>query len=321
MSKRTLSAAPSSPRKRRAAATSPAADQSRLDAFFRPQPPDAAARDPARPSKAHQGPRLDATSSSAEHHSPADDEAFARRLAQQDGISMEMLRQLEANIQIQPGPSIIRSPEAVREVIDVDSLEDGQHTGPNGAGRVDYPGSSEPPQASGSSGALSSLAAPLSKRNPLLYGDTEVLTAPYPLLDLDLAAYPLETCPWPTASAPYSFLAHALATLSATRSRIAILNTLTNTFRTIIRHHPASLRASLYLLSNSLSPPYSPTELGLGPTIISKAIQDVSGLTPAALKRLYNATGDPGKPIRPPVRAWKMMCIYRGRCLRGKIKR
>jgi DNA ligase-1 len=37
-----------------------------------------------------------------------------------------------------------------------------------------------------------------------------------------------------------------------------------------------------------------PVELGLGPSIISKAIQHVSGITPAALKRLYNQTGDPG---------------------------
>jgi DNA ligase-1 len=51
---------------------------------------------------------------------------------------------------------------------------------------------------------------------------------------------------------------------------------------------------ALYLLSNSLSPPYLPIELGLGPSVISKAIQQVSGLTPAALKRLYNTTGDVG---------------------------
>jgi DNA ligase-1 len=37
-----------------------------------------------------------------------------------------------------------------------------------------------------------------------------------------------------------------------------------------------------------------PVELGLGPSVISKAIQQVSGLTPAALKHLYNTTGDVG---------------------------
>ncbi|KAE9411237.1 ATP-dependent DNA ligase [Gymnopus androsaceus JB14] len=92
----------------------------------------------------------------------------------------------------------------------------------------------------------------------------------------------------------YSFLAHALSTVSGTRSRIAILDTLTNYFRTVIVHHPQSLLPSLYLLSNTLSPPYSVLELNIGPSIISHAIQQVSGLSSASLKKLYSSSGDPG---------------------------
>ncbi|THH19950.1 hypothetical protein EW146_g1305 [Bondarzewia mesenterica] len=117
----------------------------------------------------------------------------------------------------------------------------------------------------------------------------------YQPLSEDPASFNFESIPFPpNTPIPYSFLAHTLSTLSETRSRIVIVNTLTNALRTITRFHPASLLPSLYLLSNSLSPPYSPVELGLGPSIISKAIQHVSGLTPAALKRLYTKTGDPG---------------------------
>ncbi len=117
----------------------------------------------------------------------------------------------------------------------------------------------------------------------------------YPNLAVDPANFVLDTCFWPTSTqAPYSFLVHALCALSATRSRIAILNILTNALQALARYHPPSLLPSLYLLSNSLAPPYVPVELGLGPSIISKAIQHVSGVTPAALKRLYNQTGDPG---------------------------
>lgn len=117
----------------------------------------------------------------------------------------------------------------------------------------------------------------------------------YPNLSVDPAGFVLDTCFWPTSTqAPYSFLVHALCALSATRSRIAILNILTNALQALARYHPPSLLPSLYLLSNSLAPPYVPVELGLGPSIISKAIQHVSGITPAALKRLYNQTGDPG---------------------------
>jgi DNA ligase 1 len=93
---------------------------------------------------------------------------------------------------------------------------------------------------------------------------------------------------------PYAFLAHVLSTLSGTRSRILILNTLTNAFRLILKFDPSALSSAIYLLSNTLSPSYESVELGLGPSIISKAIQQVSGLTPSALKRLYNSTGDPG---------------------------
>ncbi|KAH9047859.1 ATP-dependent DNA ligase [Lactarius hengduanensis] len=117
----------------------------------------------------------------------------------------------------------------------------------------------------------------------------------YPTLSVEPTSFVFDTCVWPTTTrAPYSFLAHALCTLSGTRSRIVILNTLTNALRTIARYDPPSLLPSLYLLSNSFVPQYVQLELGLGPSVISKAIQHVSGITPVALKRLYNQTGDPG---------------------------
>ncbi|KAI0278490.1 ATP-dependent DNA ligase [Russula aff. rugulosa BPL654] len=94
----------------------------------------------------------------------------------------------------------------------------------------------------------------------------------YPNLSVDPAGFNLDSCFWPSGTqAPYSFLAHVLCALSATRSRIAILNTLTNALRALLRYHPPSLLPSLYLL-----------------------IQHVSGVGPAALKRLYNQTGDAG---------------------------
>jgi DNA ligase-1 len=117
----------------------------------------------------------------------------------------------------------------------------------------------------------------------------------YPALSVDPTSFVLDTYFWSTTTrAPYSFLAQALCTLSGTRSRIAILDTLTNTLRSIARYDPPSLLPSLYLLSNSFVPQYVQLELGLGPSVISKAIQHVSGITPLALKRLYNQTGDPG---------------------------
>ncbi|KAI9572147.1 ATP-dependent DNA ligase [Boletus coccyginus] len=121
------------------------------------------------------------------------------------------------------------------------------------------------------------------------------LDVDYSPVAVDPLVYPIQTCPWPTASpAPYSFLVHTLVALVDTRSRIAILDALTNTLRCLILYHPASLLSAIYLLSNSLSPAYSPLELGIGGSVISRAIQHVSGLTSAALRKLYNSSGDPG---------------------------
>lgn len=117
----------------------------------------------------------------------------------------------------------------------------------------------------------------------------------YPVLDVDSVAFSITECPWDgLGRAPYSFIAHVLQSVSATRSRISILNILTNALRFIIRHDQTALLPTMYLLSNSLSPPYVPVELGIGPSIVSKAIQKVSGLSAAALRRLYTKTGDAG---------------------------
>ncbi|KIK99060.1 hypothetical protein PAXRUDRAFT_794423 [Paxillus rubicundulus Ve08.2h10] len=117
----------------------------------------------------------------------------------------------------------------------------------------------------------------------------------YSSVAVDPLVYPIDICPWRLGSpAPYSFLVNAFVALAETRSRIAILNALTNTLRCFLLYDPTSLLPALYLLSNSLSPPYSPIELGIGVSVISKAIQHVSGLTPSALRKLYNSSGDPG---------------------------
>ncbi|KIP10885.1 hypothetical protein PHLGIDRAFT_100459 [Phlebiopsis gigantea 11061_1 CR5-6] len=199
----------------------------------------------------------------------------------------------------QAGPSKA-VPRQSPEVIDVDLLDDSaQYTEPGSsqhAGKSTFKLAAHSPEVSATSASsIPNARDHIVATRQSLATTTEVSVNPqYPPLDVDPVAYPLDDCPWKTTSAPYSFLAHALATLSGTRSRIAIMNVLTNALRTVIKFHPASLRSTLYLLSNTLSPPYSTVELGLGPSVLSKAIQDVSGLTASTLRRLYNSTGDPG---------------------------
>jgi len=166
----------------------------------------------------------------------------------------------------------------IHEVIDVDLVHE-EHS------------PRSPKAGSSAQGQLDAVA----NAKPTYFAHNRAATPVYKSLSVDPLVFILDDEPWPSNTpAPYSFLSHTLATLSETRSLILIINTLTNALRTISRYHPPSLLPALYLLSNCLSPPYLPIELGLGPSVISKAIQQVSGLTPAAFKRLYNTTGDVG---------------------------
>ena len=113
-------------------------------------------------------------------------------------------------------------------------------------------------------------------------------------LDSNPTTYDPGPRPQGSINAPYALLTHAFVSLSQTRSRVAIINILTNVLRTIILHYPTSLLPAVYLLSNSLGPQFIPIELGLGASIISRSIQQISGLSAAALRRLYNTTGDVG---------------------------
>lgn len=217
------------------------------------------------------------------------DEAYARALAEQDGLTPEILLGLEQKASLK---AVIPTKNGQPEVIDVDLLDDDDEQPVAGPSRP-YTARQSPSQ----NASIFTSSQPSRELTKVAF-NREVATNSTPSyisLSIDPTAYDLDALDWsPNAPIPYSFLAHTLSTLSETRSRIAILNTLTNCIRSISRFHPPSLLPSLYLLSNSLSPPYSPLELGLGHSIISKAIQQVSGLTPAALKRLYTTTGDPG---------------------------
>ncbi|KAG2015773.1 DNA ligase, variant 3 [Coprinopsis cinerea AmutBmut pab1-1] len=177
-----------------------------------------------------------------------------------------------------------RSPIKTPEIINVDMFED------------------RPLKTSTKSTTLSALPAhPAETKSPsgspakvFQLRDSRPTVVDYAPLDNNPLLYSPDDQPWTSADVPYSFLCHALATLSQTRSRIAIINTLVNTLVTVIARHPPSLLPALYLLSNSLSPPYAALELGIGSSVLSKAIQHVSGLSAPALKRLYNTTGDVG---------------------------
>ena len=314
MSKRSLASAPASPsRPKKKAKLAPTPGQSRLESFFGASSnitPNSAG--PSQPS----GSKSKASTSPAPAHQPnlkntLTDEEVAWALAAADGLDLEALRQLESRGSSAHLPGAPARHESTQsEVIDVDAFSDENSSVKPSTSRRAKPAPRAPSTVERSSDAPRSPAPARIQHTTI--GNAPASESPtYEPLNVDPPAYDLDWAPWPpNAPVPYSFLAHTLATLSGTRSRIAKLDTLTNALRTICRQHPPSLLPALYLLSNSLSPPYSPIELGLGPSIISKAIQHVSGLSSAALKRLYNQTGDPGKLQAIPDNRALTRCVF-----------
>ncbi|KAL6815944.1 ATP-dependent DNA ligase [Trichoderma sp. SZMC 28013] len=94
--------------------------------------------------------------------------------------------------------------------------------------------------------------------------------------------------------ASYALLTRCFVLVSATTSRIKIVDTLVNCLRILIEGDPSSLLPAVWLATNSISPPYISMELGLGGSAISKALRQVCGLDNRSLKAIYDKYGDPG---------------------------
>ncbi|EPS40587.1 hypothetical protein H072_5564 [Dactylellina haptotyla CBS 200.50] len=99
---------------------------------------------------------------------------------------------------------------------------------------------------------------------------------------------------FPGGKITYALLTRAFVLINSTRSRIKIVDTLTNFLRTAIACDPGSLLPAVWLTTNDIGPPYEQTELGIGGSIISKALIKVGGLDQKGLRTLYHKYGDAG---------------------------
>ncbi|CAO3693020.1 unnamed protein product [Umbelopsis ramanniana] len=114
-------------------------------------------------------------------------------------------------------------------------------------------------------------------------------------LEFDAHAYPVNSWMTPDGPvAPYSFITEAFCIIADTSARIMITNVLCNMLRVLMVHTPTDLLPAVWLCSNAIAPPYMGVELGIGPLILSKAINSVAGTTGKALKTLYEKYGDWG---------------------------
>ena len=93
---------------------------------------------------------------------------------------------------------------------------------------------------------------------------------------------------------PYSVLCRTLSEIEAISSRLEIQKHLTNLFRLCLLRNPQDLIHLVYLASNSVAAAYQCVELGIGDSILIKAIGEASGSNPSMIKQKYEADGDLG---------------------------
>ena len=93
---------------------------------------------------------------------------------------------------------------------------------------------------------------------------------------------------------PYLALAKTFEEIARISSRLKIMEHLMHLYLEIIRRTPCDLLPAVYLSVNKLAPAYHGLELGVGESLIQKAICDATGRTMSALKADYDQVGDLG---------------------------
>jgi DNA ligase-1 len=105
---------------------------------------------------------------------------------------------------------------------------------------------------------------------------------------------PSKTSWAPGTPVPYSALCATFDTISSTTKRLEILSHLTKFYRTVIEITPDNLLQCVYLTINRIAPDYEGLELGIGESLLVKAIAESSGRSVAQVKNDLEKTGDLG---------------------------
>uniref|UniRef100_T1INI8 DNA ligase 1 n=1 Tax=Strigamia maritima TaxID=126957 RepID=T1INI8_STRMM len=96
------------------------------------------------------------------------------------------------------------------------------------------------------------------------------------------------------AKVPYAALAKTLSVIEDTKSRLKMIEILSNYFRSVIMLTPDDLLASIYLSLNQLAPAYEGLELGVGDMVVIKAVANTTGRSVSQLKAEIASKGDLG---------------------------
>ncbi|KAG9508969.1 DNA ligase 1, partial [Fragariocoptes setiger] len=103
-----------------------------------------------------------------------------------------------------------------------------------------------------------------------------------------------DACWAPRDRVPYLALARTLKSIENESSRLKMIDILSNYFQSVICLTPEDLSKSIYLILNQLAPAYEGIELGLGESILIKAISQATGRRPQDIKNELIRIGDLG---------------------------
>ncbi|CAC5403585.1 LIG1 [Mytilus coruscus] len=93
---------------------------------------------------------------------------------------------------------------------------------------------------------------------------------------------------------PYLALARTFEAIEAVSARLKIMEMLCNFFRSVIVLTPEDLLCSVYLCLNKLAPAYEGIELGIGETVLMRAIAQATGRSVDKIKLDVQEKGDLG---------------------------
>ncbi|WVZ03351.1 hypothetical protein V8G54_024157, partial [Vigna mungo] len=127
-------------------------------------------------------------------------------------------------------------------------------------------------------------------------GKTEELKKQVPQLKQKPSSFdPASIIAWEKGQpVPFLFLALAFDMISQESGRIVITDIVCNMLRTVMLNTPEDLVPVVYLSANRIAPAHEGLELGIGESIISKALAEAYGRNENWIKTQYQKKGDLG---------------------------
>ena len=107
--------------------------------------------------------------------------------------------------------------------------------------------------------------------------------------------HPIDDAVWKRGEpTPYLAFAKTLAAIESTSGRLKTIEILANYFRSVMVLSPDDLLCSVYLCLNQIAPAYEGLELGIGESLLVKAIANTTGRSAQQIKADQEKAGDLG---------------------------